>query len=402
MILATATASMFMTLPGQTAGIAVFLEQIIADLTLQRTTVSLLYLIGTLIAAFTLTLVGWAIDRYGPRRAASGIVILFICGCLVMSSATGPLSLLLGLILVRAFGQGALPLVSMHSVNLWFIRNRGMAVGIAGLGIALGTAAFPPLIELMMGNYGWRTTYAMLGGLIALVVLPLVVTFFRDHPESYGLLPDGDTVTSRRENEHRADDTGSEPALTLPQAQRTATYWLFVLGGVAVSCFGTALVFHHYAIMTANGVDRTVAALMFVPFGIAMATSNLLTGLAMDRLAPRYLLSFNLALLVTALACASRVDSPALVIAYGVGIGALQGMHGALQAGVYAHYFGRRHLGVVRGFASTLSVGGSAAGPFLFALGFDLFDDQVTTLVVATAVPLVIAVTAPFLKPVRA
>ncbi|MEX2536039.1 MAG: MFS transporter [Trueperaceae bacterium] len=394
MILISATVGLFLTMPGQTAGISVFLEQIIASLEIPRTTVSLLYLLGTLGGALTLTLIGRAIDLFGPRKAVAVIAVMFAGGCFLMSAATGPLMLLFGLTLIRAFGQGGLPLVSIHTVNLWFVRRRGLAVGVAGLGVALGTAVFPPLIELLMGAYGWRTAYALLGGLIVVTVLPLGLAFFREHPEHYGLLPDGGAPAEAVRRE------ADEPSLTLGQARRTLTFWLYVLGGVSVSALGTGLVFHHYAIMEANGVERAAAAAMFVSFGLVMAASNLATGLAMDRVPPRYLLSLNLALLVTCLLTASSIGSPGLVVVYGIFIGGMQGMHSALQAGVYAHYFGRRHAGAVRGFATTIFVGGTAAGPYLFALGFDLMERQEATLWAWAALPVLVGAAAPFLKPV--
>lgn len=392
LILGSATLALFLTMPGQTAGISVFLEQIIGGLGIPRTTVSLLYLVGTLTGALSLTLIGRAIDAYGPRLAVAIIAVLFAVGCLFMSTARGPLTLLLGLTLIRAFGQGGLPLVSIHTVNLWFVRRRGLAVGLAGLGIALGTAAFPPLIEVLMAAMGWRNAYALLGLLILVTVLPLGITFFRERPERFGLMPDGIPTSP-------SADTRQEPSLALGEARRTLTFWLYVLGGVSVSALGTGLVFHHYAIMEANGVERTAAAGMFVSFGLVMAASNLFTGLAMDRIQPRYLLSLNLAFLVTCLVMATSIASPALVVIYGIFIGGMQGMHAALQAGVYAHYFGRRHAGAVRGFATTIFVGGTAAGPYIFALGFDLIPRYEVTLWACAILPLLVCIAAPFLSP---
>lgn len=66
-----------------------------------------------------------------------------------------------------------------------------------------------------------------------MLVLPLVVTFFRGHPESYGLLPDGEK--EQRDVGTELPKVKTEPELTLPQAQRTVIFWLFVAGGIAIS-----------------------------------------------------------------------------------------------------------------------------------------------------------------------
>ncbi len=75
-LLAAATLGMFMTAPGQTLGVSVFLDRIIADLGLTRSTVSLLYTIGTLTGALALPWVGRFIDRRGPRV---GVIVIASC-----------------------------------------------------------------------------------------------------------------------------------------------------------------------------------------------------------------------------------------------------------------------------------------------------------------------------------
>ena len=54
---------------------------------------------------------------------------------------------------------------------------------------------------------------------------------------------------------------------------------------------GTALIFHHYSIMASTGLDRVEAATVFVPIAAATAGANLLGGVLMDRVQPRFLLS---------------------------------------------------------------------------------------------------------------
>lgn len=394
-VLATGTFGMFMTLPGQTAGISVFLDAIIADLAISRTQVSLLYAIATLVGASSLTFVGRAIDRFGARVGVGVVGTTFALACMGMALVVGPLTLLLGFTLIRLLGQGSLQLVSLHAVNQWFVRRRGLAVGTAGLGIALGTAAFPPLIELLLSWGSWRSAYLILGVLVLTTLVPIGVGLFRSRPETFGLRPDGDA------GEPDAGETFDEPEFTARAATRTMTFWLYVAGGFAVAALGTGLVFHHYAIMAGNGLARTEAATMFVAFGLIMASANLASGYLMDRVAPRFLLSADQLLLAASLLGAAFVTTPPQVLLYGAFLGSAQGMHAALQAGVYAHYFGRRHYGAIKGVATTVSIAGTAFGPWVFALGFDLTGGHAATLVLAASLPAAVALAAPFLRPAR-
>ncbi len=219
-ILLAATFGMFMTTPGQTLGVSIFLDRIIADLGMSRASVSLMYTFGTLIGSFSLPFIGRFIDRQGPRTAVVVISAFFALACVWMGFVSGPVMLLAGFILIRGLGQGALGLVSLHVINLWFVRRRGLAVGLLGLGMAVATALFPFVIEALISASGWRRAYIILGGLVAVTILPLGAWLYRGRPELYGLQPD----SAARKTQTKPLQ---ERTYTLSQARRTFTFWLF-------------------------------------------------------------------------------------------------------------------------------------------------------------------------------
>ena len=394
-VLIAGTFGMMMTTPGQTLGVSVFLDRIIVDLGVSRSLVSALYTVGTLTGAFALPFVGRFLDRRGPRAVVIVVAALFALACGYMGLVRNVAMLLVGFVLIRGLGQGSLSLVSQHVVNLWFVRRRGLAVGITGLGMAAATALFPTLIEHLIDGVGWRAAYALLGALVAVTILPAGAAFFRARPEHFGLEPDGRAAggmrlgPAPREVNHSAD-----------AARATRTFWLFVSGDVLISALGTGLVFHHYAIMADGGLGRLAAAAVFVPFGAVTAGANLTTGYLMDRVPPRVLLSAMLLAQVAALALAAVIH-PGLALVYGVVLGTMMGMKGSISGSVYAYYFGRRHLGAIKGFASTLSVAGAAAGPLLFALGRAAAGAYGPVLLVSAVPVALVALAALFLRPFR-
>ena len=109
-----------------------------------------------------------------------------------------------------------------------------------------------------------------------------------------------------------------------------------------------------------------------------------------------------LLLLCGALALAPQVGGPQMMLVYGGLFGIFQGMQGAIQGSVYAHYFGREHIGSIKGFVTTLSVAGTAFGPFLFAVGLEVLGSYVPTLLLCALLPLTVAVAALFIKPPQA
>jgi nitrate/nitrite transporter NarK len=66
---------------------------------------------------------------------------------------------------------------------------------------------------------------------------------------------------------------------------------------------------------------------------------------------------------------------------------------------VFAYYFGRKHLGAIKGQVTTFGVAGSAFGPTLFSRGKDFFGNYEMTLLLCAVIPLVLALIAPFIKP---
>ncbi|MDZ7802250.1 MAG: MFS transporter [Trueperaceae bacterium] len=395
-VVAAGTLGAMMTTPGQTTGVSVFLDHIIADVGLSRSGVSSLYLVGTLLGSLSLPFAGRFVDRRGPRTAVMVFAAAFALACVWMGIAVEAVTLLIGFTLIRALGQGALTLVSQHAIAIWFVRKRGIAIGLIGVGTALASAVFPVLIETLIGSFGWRVSYMLLGALVAVTILPIGALVFRDRPEAYGLRPDGGAPGTPDDGE---DAPATEEVDYTPQAaRRTVTFWLFVTGLALASGLGTGLVFHHFSILGEGGVSRADAALAFVWFGVASASSNLGTGALIRRVPPRFLLSVMLAMLTASLVLAGFVPGPQVVIVYGLLLGARTGMFGSLEGNVFAYYFGRRDLGAIKGFATSALIVGSAVGPLIMAAGYDLLGSYTVTMLACAVPPFALAVVAPFLR----
>lgn len=150
--------------------------------------------------------------------------------------------------------------------------------------------------------------------------------------------------------------------------------------------------------METNGLNRGAAAALFVPLGVLTAVSNLGTGYMMDRIQPRVLLAAMLIIFAGMLASVPFVESFAAIWIYGSAFGLVQGMQGALMGSGYAHYFGRDHIGAIKGFAKTLFVGGTAAGPIIYAVGMDWLGSYTPALLATAALAAAIGAAAAVLK----
>jgi MFS family permease len=361
-ILGAGTLGLMMTLPGRTAAISVVLDPIITELGLSRGLVSALFMAGTLLGSLTMTFFGRAFDRWGTRKGVMVTVAVFALACVGMGQVSGPFTLFLGFFALRSLGQGALWLVSQVAINQWFVARRGFALGLAGVGLAFANAAFPIGIQAMTAAFGWRGAYALLGGLLLAVMLPVGALLFAGPPEAYGLAPDGRAAEASRP---------AEVHWSLSRAVLTPTFWVFALGIFTLAALSTALVFHHYSIMAENGLARFAATGFFVPFAAFTAIASLTAGILLDRINPFKLLIGALGVQAAALALVGHVKSQPMLWGYGALLGLAAGLTSALAATVWSYYYGRRNLGAIKGLAQTIFAVGTAVGPLPFALAYD-------------------------------
>ncbi|UQA96343.1 MFS transporter [Streptomyces halobius] len=370
-----------MTAPGQTTGVSVFIDPLIADLGINRTQVSTAYLVGTLVGACAMPLVGRAIDRYGPRRVIAAIGAVFGAILLALSFVTGVVGLTAGFIGIRMAGQGALSLVATTTVAYWFDKRRGLALGITS---AIGTAGIslaPVLIERLVSDYGWRQAWAIEGIAVWLIVIPLALFGIRNRPADLGQHVDGVTPT---------DGAPTDAPLTgwpLRKALRTGAFWAVAACLAASSMLTTGLNFHQIALLGERGLTPAEAAANFLPQTAAALLATLAAGALIDRLPPKVILLVAMTVLACGVLSARLVTPGWAAIGYGVLLGTSNGLLRAVESATYPRYFGTAHLGAIRGSAHTITIAASAFGPLAVSMGHDLTGHYGPALTALAALP---------------
>ncbi len=388
-ILAVGSLGGIMTSPGQTYVFSAFIDHFIQDLGLSRSLVSTLYTVGTLTASFALPFVGRQFDRRGARFMITLISLLLGLACIYMGFVRNALMLGIGFFLMRQLGQGSLSLISKNVINLWWVRRRGVAMGISGVFAALLGGLFPYLVNSLNSLYSWRITYALLGALVLLVMLPAGWIFTRNRPEDHGLLPDGGSTSTRGEGAN--SNMPLESNWTLEQALRCSSFWLITAGLATMSMLTTGLTFHLFSIFEDSGLSASAAASVFVPIAITAALVQLISGLLIGRVPAHVLLSLALLLQALILVLAPALNSLSTAYGFGVCMGMQGGLEMLVASVVYADYFGRRHLGSIAGLAGTLLVASSALGPMPIGVARDLMGSYATVLTGFAALPLALA-----------
>ena len=362
-----------MTMPGQTAGVAVFFDPINADLHISRTSASIAYAAGTLAGILPAPVIGRWIDRRGPRLTATIIAAALALACAYMALVQSELMLLLGFALLRGTAIGGLSLVSQQVVNLWFVQRRGIAAAAASLGLAAGSMIFPQVIDFLISLYGWRGAYLALALLVALTILPVAAALFRDRPEKYGLVPDVGLPPV-------AATARDEPSFTRNEALKTGVFWLLCAVGFLTNAIGTALLLNHFSIMQAAGVARAEALQVLAIYAAVQAAVTLGTGALLDRYEPRLLVPLAMLMLAAASALPMLGSGSTVSWLYALCLGGAYGSQQAILAAGYAQYFGRDHLGAIRGASFVFGISGAAFGPLPFAASADWTGDYFVAL----------------------
>lgn len=385
--------------PSQTFTVSLFIDHLVRDLGISRSVVSLLYGIATLTASFMLPITGRLVDRYGARRMIVVDALTFGLAIMLLSQLNGPWSLLSMFLIVRFLGFGSMQLISNTVIAQWFVRRRGFVMGIAGQSLAISLIIYPALSNWLIGELGWRMAWVALGTLALAVMLPVGWIFFRDRPELYGLLPDGSAPSAAELAAIR-----NEEHWTLAEARRTPIFWLFFAGCTSLSMITAGMTFHQTSLFQVHGVDGGLTVMAFQVQAVFAVIGNLGLGYLLDHLPARRLLAVQTLCLIAAIVQMLFLHDWLDVVIYSALLGLTTGSFRVMDATVWARYFGRLHIGSIRGATMIGTVGGTAVGTYILGLGYDLTGNYDIALYGLLALPILITIASFIIKrpPVKA
>jgi len=290
-----------------------------------RTQLSLAVTVNLLLYGLMAPFAAALMARFGLRRVTSVALVLVASGAALSIFATEPWMLVLTWGVLIGTGTGSMALVFAATVaDHWFVRSRGLVVGILTAGSATGQLAFLPFIAILVENEGWRQASLLVAG-GALLVVPLVLIFLRNHPVDLGLTPFGAPESYQYEKPARGNAV--KLALgTLARASRVRTFWALVAGFAICGATTNGLIGTHF-IPSAHdhGMGETTAAGLLAVVGIFDIVGTILSGALTDRINPRILLAAyygfrGLGLLVLPFLLSSTLQPPIIlfVVIYGL------------------------------------------------------------------------------------
>ena len=351
-------------------GFGIFFPSIQQEFGWSRAVISGAYSAATIMGGLTTMVVGFLVDRLGPRMlmlvgisaAAAGYVVLSFVQALWMFYAV-----YIVLIAVGIYGGVNSP--TEAAIAYWFVRRRAMAQGMLSSAIAIGGMTFAPLLAMAILAYGWRNAAIAVGALMVVCCIPAALAV-RDRPQQMGLAPDGAPPPSGK---HAAVGSAAARAndMTVRQALATPQFWL-LSAVLALKFMGSGAVFIHLIpYLVDRGFDRQTAANLLGLVALVSIPGRLLFGYLGDRMSKRMLMSVTIgleALGVVLLMVATTLPQVLLFIAaFALSMGTLP-----LIPAIRAEYFGLRNFATLSGIMWGVSTAGIVVGPVVAGLSFDV------------------------------
>lgn len=351
---------------------------ILADFQWDRSVTAGVFSIGFVASGFFTPVVGMMMDRWGPRIVIPLGALLVIAGFLGATVATGPLGIYVTLGVLVVSGSIAMSYIS-HSMFLphWFIKRRGLAIGIAFSGVGVGSITLLPWFQNIIISEGWRQACLVIAASLV-VIIPLAAYFQRQFPSDLGLQPDGldsSIATTNKPPDPVVDRDWADTDWTLGLAVRTSRFWWIFLGYFSALYVWYAVLVHQTIYLIESGFEGATAATalgLVALFGIA---GQIGIGAISDHIGREWAWTISLvgyaACFVALLGLAT---TPSLLLLYLMV--ALQGLLGFGLASIYgaisAEIFAGRRFATI--FAVTGLGGnmGAGAGPWLTGYIFDV------------------------------
>lgn len=302
---------------------------------------------------------GFAVDRYGAKPVALVSLVLFGLTFMSLGLSGGNIWIYYSQwVMMSTLGAGTLTATWMHTVNGWFDRHRGLAIGIASTGSGITGFLVKPFSAWLIGTYGWRTAFFVIGALPIVIGVPIVAAFFRERTSAAAIRAAAEAV--------------AEAGLSLRQALRHRRFWIMAFAFLLIAFALTAPTPNLENILRTQKFTLPQIGAITAGFGLSVIAGRIVGGWLLDRFwAP----GCALAILIMPMIGSYMLSRPeidashASIAVITLGLGA--GFEFDLLAYLIARYFGRRNYGTIYGTFFTVIAFGGGIGPIVYGRVFD-------------------------------
>lgn len=305
-------------------------------------------------------LMGWWLDKAGMGKPALVGAVMVGAGAMLTSivESAWQFYLVYGVV-IGLFGQAALYVPLVANTTRWFVRKRGIAVGLVTSGQSVAGTIWPPIFELGLGSMGWRDTYLVYGLASIAVMVPLSL-LFRRPPGSRAVAG----IPTQRALPDRLPDLNMSPRTLL-------TLLCVAIVGCCVSM--SLPIAHIKSHATDIGIaPMQAASVLSVLLAASFISRALVSGLMIEWIgALRTLFLFSL-IQTTTLGVLPFLDGLGTLMItaaiFGIGFGGIAPTYPVIIRDFFPEHRAGRNTGIVVLFGTF----GMAIGGWIGGIGFDL------------------------------
>ena len=370
---------------------SLFFPPILTEFGWERGVTAGAFSFGFVVSGVVSPLIGRLMDRAGPRAVMELGIALMGGGLLLAPLTSAPWHLYVTIGVMVGAGSVCLG-YSGFSLFLpnWFIRRRGLAIGIAFAGVGIGSITLLPWVQHVIEQRGWRAACTAVG-LMVLIALAPINLLLRKRPEDLAVLPDGDASAheaAAKPVSNILDPIWAATDWTLPRALRTTRFWWLALGFFCGLYIWYAVQVHQTKFLLDIGFSPNVGVWALGVVSLLGIPGQIALGHASDRIGRETV--WAISCLGFAICFASLIAlkyQPSLPLVYLMVFtqGALGYGLTSVMGAVVLEIFQGPHYGSIFGTIMLIGLSGGALGPWLTGLVYDLTGSYIIAFAIAIA-----------------
>lgn len=289
-----------------------------------RTSISLVVSVVLFTGALVAPFFGYLIDRFPVKRIIGAGLLWLATGYCLMQVVDSYLAFFIVMLLFQSIGWECVgPLSQTKLMVNWFSRNRGMALGVAIMGISVAGIVMPRIATELSTTLGWQDAYLVYAVVAVVVMLPLTLGMVKQEPADIGAWPDGDTeppVAPAKVEAPVQQNTRAELFATYREFLTSKAFWSVVITFGLMNGVYSAMATHMPTFLTREqGFTMVDASYVLGTAGAFAIIGKVVFGWLMDHAdAKKTVLFAVVSYLISALVFMSASSFPVFIIGGGL------------------------------------------------------------------------------------
>jgi len=341
--------------------VGIFIEEVVSTLHFKRGDFSLFFSIAAITMMLGAIVVGKLIEKIDIRLIMGVGTVLFTLGILLYSQCRTlaqfySVSLLLG---IGSAGTHVIPVTTM--INNWFVKKRGLAMGIVFAGTGIGGLVLNPFVTWLIERnflnmeFGWQGAYIISGIIAGIFIIPTALFVMKKTPAEMGQFPDG--------IEGQEVEEASGEGLTVGESVKTSMFWFVAIMALLFSVVNMGINQHLFPYLNADvGFSKGVAAMVVGSYLGMTVLGKVTIGALSDRKGLAFSVSLFVAIVLAGIAVLTKVNVLWLAVVFVVVFGFGNVIQTVVPPLMAAHCFGLKQYGLIYGIISIFMTIGSGIG----------------------------------------